>query len=84
MSWLFPLTKSASSSAAGSPGGLTSLQQQKQRLIESLRNSHSSINDCYDLCFENFFCTICTKNVYLLLINSIIFKFHCCSSLIID
>ncbi|MBZ3890942.1 Vacuolar protein sorting-associated protein 37A [Sciurus carolinensis] len=43
MSWLFPLTKSASSSAAGSPGGLTSLQQQKQRLIESLRNSHSSI-----------------------------------------
>lgn len=43
MSWLFPLTKSASSSAAGSPAGLTSLQQQKQRLIESLRNSHSSI-----------------------------------------
>ncbi|KAM9194900.1 vacuolar protein sorting-associated protein 37A [Dugong dugon] len=43
MSWLFPLTKSASSSAAGSPGGLTSLQQQKQRLIESLRSSHSSI-----------------------------------------
>ncbi|XP_036106242.1 vacuolar protein sorting-associated protein 37A [Molossus molossus] len=43
MSWLFPLTKSASSSAAGSPGGLTSLQQQKQRLIESLRNAHSSI-----------------------------------------
>uniref|UniRef100_A0A2K5IQ69 VPS37 C-terminal domain-containing protein n=1 Tax=Colobus angolensis palliatus TaxID=336983 RepID=A0A2K5IQ69_COLAP len=43
MSWLFPLSKSASSSAAGSPGGLTSLQQQKQRLIESLRNSHSSI-----------------------------------------
>ncbi|KAG8512545.1 Vacuolar protein sorting-associated protein 37A [Galemys pyrenaicus] len=43
MSWLFPLAKSASSSAAGSPGGLTSLQQQKQRLIESLRNSHSSI-----------------------------------------
>uniref|UniRef100_G1QQC4 VPS37A subunit of ESCRT-I n=1 Tax=Nomascus leucogenys TaxID=61853 RepID=G1QQC4_NOMLE len=43
MSWLFPLTKSASSSAAGSSGGLTSLQQQKQRLIESLRNSHSSI-----------------------------------------
>ncbi|KAI2549001.1 VPS37A isoform 11 [Pan troglodytes] len=43
MSWLFPLTKSASSSAAGSPGGLTSLQQQKQRLIESLRNSHSSL-----------------------------------------
>ncbi|VTJ75409.1 Hypothetical predicted protein [Marmota monax] len=43
MSWLFPLTKSASSSATGSPGGLTSLQQQKQRLIESLRNSHSSI-----------------------------------------
>ncbi|KAL2761877.1 vacuolar protein sorting-associated protein 37A isoform 1 [Daubentonia madagascariensis] len=43
MSWLFPLTKSAASSAAGSPGGLTSLQQQKQRLIESLRNSHSSI-----------------------------------------
>ncbi|XP_006149766.1 vacuolar protein sorting-associated protein 37A isoform X2 [Tupaia chinensis] len=42
MSWLLPLTKSASS-AAGSPGGLTSLQQQKQRLIESLRNSHSSI-----------------------------------------
>uniref|UniRef100_A0A5F5PGU7 Uncharacterized protein n=1 Tax=Equus caballus TaxID=9796 RepID=A0A5F5PGU7_HORSE len=44
MSWLFPLTKSASSSSsAGSPGGLTSLQQQKQRLIESLRNSHSSL-----------------------------------------
>ncbi|XP_008568767.1 PREDICTED: vacuolar protein sorting-associated protein 37A isoform X2 [Galeopterus variegatus] len=43
MSWLFPLTKSASSSAAGSSSGLTSLQQQKQRLIESLRNSHSSI-----------------------------------------
>ncbi|XP_063090672.1 vacuolar protein sorting-associated protein 37A isoform X2 [Cavia porcellus] len=43
MSWLFPLTKSAASSAAGAPGGLTSLQQQKQRLIESLRNSHSSI-----------------------------------------
>uniref|UniRef100_A0A2K5Z4I4 VPS37A subunit of ESCRT-I n=2 Tax=Cercopithecinae TaxID=9528 RepID=A0A2K5Z4I4_MANLE len=43
MSWLFPLSKSASSSAAGSPGGLTSLQQQKQRLIESLRNSHSSL-----------------------------------------
>ncbi|XP_045391437.1 vacuolar protein sorting-associated protein 37A isoform X1 [Lemur catta] len=43
MSWLFPLAKSASSSAAGSPGGLTSLQQQKQRLIESLRNSHTSI-----------------------------------------
>ncbi|KAH0509928.1 Vacuolar protein sorting-associated protein 37A [Microtus ochrogaster] len=43
MSWLFPLAKSASSSAAGSPAGLTSLQQQKQRLIESLRNSHSSI-----------------------------------------
>ncbi|XP_054972271.1 vacuolar protein sorting-associated protein 37A isoform X4 [Pan paniscus] len=43
MSWLFPLTKSASSSAAGSPGGLTSLQQQKQRLIESLRNSHSRL-----------------------------------------
>uniref|UniRef100_A0A8C8YV81 VPS37A subunit of ESCRT-I n=1 Tax=Prolemur simus TaxID=1328070 RepID=A0A8C8YV81_PROSS len=43
MSWLFPLTKSAASSAAGSPGGLTSLQQQKQRLIESLRNSHTSI-----------------------------------------
>nr|XP_045016496.1 vacuolar protein sorting-associated protein 37A [Jaculus jaculus] len=42
MSWLFPLTKSATSSAAGSPC-LTSLQQQKQRLIESLRNSHSSI-----------------------------------------
>uniref|UniRef100_A0A8C8YVB1 VPS37A subunit of ESCRT-I n=1 Tax=Prolemur simus TaxID=1328070 RepID=A0A8C8YVB1_PROSS len=43
MSWLFPLTKSAASSAAGSPGGLTSLQQQKQRLIESLRNSHTSL-----------------------------------------
>ncbi|XP_040821721.1 vacuolar protein sorting-associated protein 37A isoform X2 [Ochotona curzoniae] len=43
MSWLFPLSKSASSSAAGSPGGLTSLQQQKQRLIESLRNSHSRL-----------------------------------------
>ncbi|XP_006834532.1 PREDICTED: vacuolar protein sorting-associated protein 37A isoform X2 [Chrysochloris asiatica] len=43
MSWLFPLTKSASSSAAGSPGGLTSLQQQKQRLIESLRTSHSRL-----------------------------------------
>ncbi|KAM7111143.1 vacuolar protein sorting-associated protein 37A isoform 2-T2 [Molossus nigricans] len=43
MSWLFPLTKSASSSAAGSPGGLTSLQQQKQRLIESLRNAHSRL-----------------------------------------
>ncbi|CAO2611941.1 Vacuolar protein sorting-associated protein 37A [Lemmus lemmus] len=43
MSWLFPLAKSAPSSAAGSPAGLTSLQQQKQRLIESLRNSHSSI-----------------------------------------
>ncbi|GAB1293115.1 Vacuolar protein sorting-associated protein 37A [Apodemus speciosus] len=42
MSWLFPLAKSGSSSAAGSPAGLTSLQQQKQRLIESLRNSHSS------------------------------------------
>uniref|UniRef100_A0A8C6BJV2 VPS37A subunit of ESCRT-I n=2 Tax=Odontoceti TaxID=9722 RepID=A0A8C6BJV2_MONMO len=47
MSWLFPLTKSASSSAAGSPGGLTSLQQQKQRLIESLRNSHSSLSPVY-------------------------------------
>uniref|UniRef100_A0A2K6TDH3 VPS37 C-terminal domain-containing protein n=1 Tax=Saimiri boliviensis boliviensis TaxID=39432 RepID=A0A2K6TDH3_SAIBB len=44
MSWLFPLiTKSASSSAAGSPGGLASLQKQKQCLIESLWNSHSSI-----------------------------------------
>uniref|UniRef100_A0A8C9DH87 VPS37A subunit of ESCRT-I n=1 Tax=Prolemur simus TaxID=1328070 RepID=A0A8C9DH87_PROSS len=43
MSWLFPLTKSAASSAAGSPGGLTSLQQQKQRLIESLRNSHTRL-----------------------------------------
>ncbi|XP_064128958.1 vacuolar protein sorting-associated protein 37A [Loxodonta africana] len=43
MSWLFPLSKSASSSAAGSAGGLTSLQQQKQRLIESLRSAHSSI-----------------------------------------
>ncbi|KAI2549000.1 VPS37A isoform 10 [Pan troglodytes] len=52
MSWLFPLTKSASSSAAGSPGGLTSLQQQKQRLIESLRNSHSR----YKLCWLSRFC----------------------------
>lgn len=43
MSWLFPLSKSASLSAAGTPGGLTSLQQQKQRLIESLRSLHSSI-----------------------------------------
>nr|KAF6375766.1 VPS37A subunit of ESCRT-I [Pipistrellus kuhlii] len=43
MSWLFPLTKSAASSAAGSPGGLTSLQQQKQRLIESLRSSHARL-----------------------------------------
>ncbi|XP_037655122.1 vacuolar protein sorting-associated protein 37A-like isoform X2 [Choloepus didactylus] len=42
MSWLFPLNKSASS-ATGSPSGLTSLQQQKQRLIESLQNSHSRL-----------------------------------------
>ncbi|XP_049628328.1 vacuolar protein sorting-associated protein 37A [Suncus etruscus] len=43
MSWLFPLGKSAASSAAGAPAGLTSLQQQKQRLIESLRSAHASI-----------------------------------------
>uniref|UniRef100_A0A2K5E3U6 VPS37 C-terminal domain-containing protein n=1 Tax=Aotus nancymaae TaxID=37293 RepID=A0A2K5E3U6_AOTNA len=44
MSWFFPLTtKSASSSAAGSPDGLASHQKQKQHLIESFWNSHSSI-----------------------------------------
>uniref|UniRef100_A0A8C5W641 VPS37A subunit of ESCRT-I n=1 Tax=Microcebus murinus TaxID=30608 RepID=A0A8C5W641_MICMU len=42
MSWLFPLTKSASSSAAGSPGGLTSLQQQKQLYIQYLLLSPAS------------------------------------------
>uniref|UniRef100_A0A8C9LDU5 Uncharacterized protein n=1 Tax=Pavo cristatus TaxID=9049 RepID=A0A8C9LDU5_PAVCR len=41
MNWLFPLGKGggASSSAAPLPA-LTSLQQQKQRQIESLRGAH--------------------------------------------
>ncbi|XP_072481752.1 vacuolar protein sorting-associated protein 37A isoform X1 [Notamacropus eugenii] len=52
MSWLFPLSKSGASPAAGGggaggggagAGGLTSLQQQKQRLIESLRAAHASL-----------------------------------------
>nr|XP_042697862.1 vacuolar protein sorting-associated protein 37A isoform X3 [Chrysemys picta bellii] len=45
MNWLFPLSKgggSSSSPAAPLPA-LTSLQQQKQRQIESLRNAHSAI-----------------------------------------
>lgn len=43
MNWLFPLGKGggASSSAAPLPA-LTSLQQQKQRQIESLRGAHAS------------------------------------------
>uniref|UniRef100_A0A6I8MXW0 VPS37A subunit of ESCRT-I n=2 Tax=Ornithorhynchus anatinus TaxID=9258 RepID=A0A6I8MXW0_ORNAN len=40
MSWLFPLAKSGSSPA---PGGLTSLQQQRQRLIDSLRAAHARL-----------------------------------------
>lgn len=69
MSWLFPLTKSASSSAAGSPGGLTSLQQQKQRLIESLRNSHSSIAEIQKDVEYRLPCTInnLTININILL-----------------
>ncbi|XP_034628664.1 vacuolar protein sorting-associated protein 37A isoform X1 [Trachemys scripta elegans] len=45
MNWLFPLSKgggSSSSPAAPLPA-LTSLQQQKQRQIESLRSAHSAI-----------------------------------------
>uniref|UniRef100_A0A8D0HD16 Vacuolar protein sorting-associated protein 37A n=1 Tax=Sphenodon punctatus TaxID=8508 RepID=A0A8D0HD16_SPHPU len=46
MNWLFPLSKGGSGGASSSPAAslpLTSLQQQKQRQIESLRSAHAAI-----------------------------------------
>ncbi|XP_077671706.1 vacuolar protein sorting-associated protein 37A isoform X2 [Eretmochelys imbricata] len=44
MNWLFPLSKGGGSSSPAAPlPALTSLQQQKQRQIESLRSAHSAI-----------------------------------------
>uniref|UniRef100_A0A663EIF7 VPS37A subunit of ESCRT-I n=1 Tax=Aquila chrysaetos chrysaetos TaxID=223781 RepID=A0A663EIF7_AQUCH len=44
MNWLFPLAKGGGSSSPAAPlPALTSLQQQKQRQIESLRGAHASI-----------------------------------------
>nr|XP_048704114.1 vacuolar protein sorting-associated protein 37A isoform X2 [Caretta caretta] len=44
MNWLFPLSKGGGSSSPAAPlPALTSLQQQKQRQIESLRSAHSAL-----------------------------------------
>ncbi|KAK2520968.1 vacuolar protein sorting-associated protein 37A [Columba livia] len=46
MNWLFPLTKGGGSGSPAAPlPARTSLQQQKQRQIESLRGAHASITE---------------------------------------
>lgn len=43
MNWLFPLAKGGGSASPAAPlPPLTTLQQQKQRQIESLRGAHAS------------------------------------------